>query len=111
MRFVRVAIVSLFVVIAGLACRVEISEDVARRIAKDRFTSYCRDFSIDVDLLDQPRRIRPSDPGYVFEWIASAGAEPVAIEVWVSDSGRAEVGVGPGIERLEGTQRRAKQEE
>lgn len=111
MSFVRVAIVFLSVAIAGLGCGVEISEDVARRIAEDRFTSYCKDFSIDVNLLEGPRRIRVSDPGYVFEWVASAEAGPVAIEVWVSDSGRAEVGVGPGIDRLEGTQQRDTQEE
>lgn len=96
-------IASGVLLVAIAACGRSISEDVAVQVAQERLVHYCAEFKIDLALLDGPRRIREHDPGYVFEWIAFPNAEPVRIEVWVSKTGRAEVGPGAGIERLGGT--------
>lgn len=105
MKCPMLALASSVVVVAIAACGPDISEDVARRVAEERLAHYCEDFKIDRALLEGPKRIREGDPGYVFEWIAFPDAEPVHLEVWVSKTGRAEVGLGAGIERLEGTRR------
>lgn len=89
---------------AGLwAFEASVSAEQAERIASDRLDSYCESFDIDRELLHGPERIRLEDPGFIFEWVAFGGADPVRLEVWVSDSGRPEVGPSLGIERLVGS--------
>jgi hypothetical protein len=105
MKNALLALASCVLLVAIAACGPDISEEVARRVAEERLAHYCDDFKIDRALLEGPRRIRERDPGYVFEWIAFPNAEPVRVEVWVSETGKAEVGLGAGIERLEGTRR------
>lgn len=103
-RTISVLIFLLLIICIGSACGMKISEELARRKAVDRFENYCRSFNIEVDRFEGPKRVRLRDPGYVFEWVASEGvSEPVHVEVWVSASGwKVEVGVGRGIEQLEG---------
>lgn len=105
MKNALLAIASCVLSVAMAACGPAISEDVARRVAEERLAHFCDDFKIDRALLEGPRRIRERDPGYVFEWIAFPDAEPVRVEIWVSETGRAEVGLGAGIERLERSRR------
>jgi len=100
-----VVVCSALTVAVVVRCGPPISEDAAVRVAEDRLRHFCDAFQIDTTLLEGPRRIRDNDPGYVFEWVAFRHADPVRVEIWVSESGRAEVGPGVGIERLEGTRR------
>jgi len=99
------ASVLFFAVLVIGACREQsISEETARRIAESRFESFCKEARIDSRLLSGPKRIRETDPGFVFEWTYFEGDTAMeSLEIWVSDSGTPEVGGDSRLDKLFGT--------